>query len=102
MEGKHHSRVVRLDDYDVILVLEILKTAKIVVFPHLKGLYIFYENTPGFVPCTTDEEKGKASRKKRKSASLVIYVAIIAAGLKHGDDAFLVVHVEQSVDFSQF
>lgn len=40
----------RLDDYSVVLGMELLKQAKMLVIPHLGGIQVLHERDAGWVP----------------------------------------------------
>lgn len=91
-------RVVRLDDYDVILDIDFLRKVKVAVVPLLHRLQILDERHPGFVPCITFQEgTSRAHGQKRKqSTDLVISAAALASGLRHGEMTYVAFSMDES------
>lgn len=51
--------LVTLDDFELILVMEFLKSIKAAIVPHLGGLLIIDSKNPCFVAGASKEKKGK-------------------------------------------
>lgn len=45
--GSHHVQVARLDDYDVVLGIELLRRVMVSVVPHLEGVQVLHEKAVG-------------------------------------------------------
>uniref|UniRef100_A0A5K0WUF4 Uncharacterized protein n=1 Tax=Nymphaea colorata TaxID=210225 RepID=A0A5K0WUF4_9MAGN len=71
-----------MDDFSMILNMELLSTAKMVPMPHLRSISIMDEKSPCMVPVT--------SIKKDKGKAAMISALLLKKGLKHGEETYLV------------
>ncbi|KAF3771576.1 hypothetical protein EJ110_NYTH60137 [Nymphaea thermarum] len=80
--GRVNFSVVPMDDFRMILGLELLNTAKMVPMPHLHCIVIMDEKSPCMVPVT--------SMKRNKGKAAMISALQLKKGLKHGEETYLV------------
>lgn len=89
-EGKCSLMAVPLDDFDLILGMEFLMSAKCMVMPHLGGLMITDEKMSGFVSTIYPNLEKKEGKRK---ASLLSAVQL-ESGLKRGEETYLCALIE--------
>lgn len=59
MVGEDRFACCHIDDFELILVIEFLKTIQAVIVPHLDSLFIMDGKSPCFVVGASNEKKGK-------------------------------------------
>lgn len=57
--GQVNLQVASLDDFEMVLVIDFLVSAKVMVIPHLGGVIIMGEAQPCFMAGVHKEKKGK-------------------------------------------
>ncbi|KAF3785472.1 hypothetical protein EJ110_NYTH27764 [Nymphaea thermarum] len=80
--GRANFSVVPMDDFQMILGMELLSTAKMVSMPHLCSISIMDEKSPCMVTAI--------SVKKDKGKAAMISALQLKKGLKHGEETYLV------------
>lgn len=67
--GRHHVRIVHLDDYNVIVGLKLLRRMRATVIPHLGGVQVMDEMHSCFVICFVWRAlRHSTSRRRCKAA----------------------------------
>lgn len=100
--GRHHVRVARMDDYEVVLGMELLRRVKASVVPHLEGVQVLHEKAAGWIPDiqqgslvdSTSDVQGTQSVTDPSNpwvSTTVILVRALATGMRRQEVTYIVV-----------